>query len=97
MATVGGVRFAELLAWARRNARLGAPSEHVRNEAAHAIVTLLGSAWPCGMEEPPIVSLGDGTSGVLVDNGSDPLTPDELRGYAVRLLELAEQVEEQNG
>lgn len=59
------------------------------------MITQLGRAgWPCGLEEPPIVSLGDGTCGVLIDNGGDPLTPDELRGYAVRLLQLADDAEE---
>lgn len=77
----------ELLAWARR---------HPEHQVARAIVTMLGVAWPCGMEEPPIVSMGDGTCGVLVDNGSDPLTPEELRGYAARLLQLAEEAEERS-
>ncbi|HUS27588.1 MAG TPA: hypothetical protein VMZ53_03745 [Kofleriaceae bacterium] len=95
MAAVGDMNLEQLLVWARA-AAVESQSPYRDKEAARAILTLLGVAWPCGLEEPPIVSMGDGTCGVLVDNGGDPLTPDELRGYAARLLQLAEEAEEQS-
>ena len=62
----------------------------------NAVVEKLGPAIPCGMESPPIVSRGDGTCGVLVDDRGDPLDPEEARGWAAAILRAADECEEQN-
>lgn len=91
--------FEQLLAHAKRlrDANLHAYVEPDALAMATAIIDLLGEAAPCGMEPPPIVSLGNGSVGLLVDDRSDPLDVTEARAYAALVQRTADEAHELNG
>lgn len=94
MAAVGAVKLEELLKWARKHARCDALCGS--SEPARAVLALLEGNTPIGMEAPPIVSFGDGTCGLLVDDRSDPLDAAEARGWAATILRGADELDERN-
>lgn len=59
------------------------------------LIDTLGEAQPCMIEKPRIVSFGDGTRGVMLDEPvqKDPLTPQEIRAYCAMLLRCADEAE----
>lgn len=67
-----------------------------RDQIKAKLDALLAHPMPIGIHEPPIVSFGDGTCGVLVDDRGDALTVEEARGYAAAILRAADEAEERN-
>jgi hypothetical protein len=100
---VGGVKFARALELAQRHVSPTTPITELRGMLEEQLMVsewvadTLAEAQPCGLEAPPIVPLGNGTCGVLVDDRGDALTVSEARAYAAMILRAADAAEEQNG
>lgn len=96
------ITFTEALAMINRPADPNMPATALHAlmvellHGADALGEILSAAMPCGMEDPPIVSLGNGSCGILLDDRGDALTPDEVRGYAVRLMQIADEADTRN-
>lgn len=77
-------------------ARLAALADELRDDVQPKTFTLAElPGFPCGFEEPEILrypALG-GVPMVVLSFDIGPLSPDEARGYARRILELADEIE----
>lgn len=94
MAAVGAVsKFEQALAYA---VRFNSSGPHCASHAERWMAENLSLPLPCGMEEPPVVSFGNGECGVLVDDRGDALTVEEARGYAAAILRAADEAEARN-
>lgn len=87
-------KFARLMQWAGQHKRCDDLCNQTKG--ARMVIDLLGESQPCGIEPPPIISLGNGSCGVLVDDRGDALTVEETRAYAAMLLHAADECEERN-
>lgn len=72
------------------------PEGSSEEKLAEWMIDTLAEAQPCTMEPPRLVSFGDGSMGLLFENGGEPLTTDEARAYAAMVLRQIDEAEEHN-
>jgi hypothetical protein len=95
--------FDEALAMVNRPADPDMPADKLSElmiellSGSDALGEMMAHPHPIGMGLPEVVSLGNGTCGVLVDPRGDALTPDEARGYAATIMRMADEADVQNG